>query len=83
MILVARRKERLTSLATELHEAFHVDVQPLPLDLANATEVKELAQGVKKHGAIDLLVNNAGFGIPGTFAEIPLERQLAMFRCMC
>ncbi len=78
LILVARRKERLTSLATELHQQFHVDAELLVADLAHLGDIEHIEQRIGELGALDLLVNNAGFGIPGTFVENPVERYLEM-----
>ncbi|HET8854075.1 MAG TPA: SDR family NAD(P)-dependent oxidoreductase [Ktedonobacteraceae bacterium] len=78
LVLVARRKERLTSLAAELHQQFHIDAEVLVADLARPSDVERIEQRIGELGDLDLLVNNAGFGTPGTFVEIPLERHLEM-----
>jgi short-subunit dehydrogenase len=78
LILVARRKERLTSLATDLHQQFHVDVEVLVADLSCPADIELIEQRIGALGALDMLVNNAGFGIPGTFVENPVERYLEM-----
>lgn len=78
LVVVARREDRLDALAAELASA-RVDVEVLPADLLTdeglATVERRLAAPEQP---VDLLVNNAGFGITGTFAESPLERDLAM-----
>jgi short-subunit dehydrogenase len=78
LILVARRKQRLTSLATELHQQFHVDIEVLVADLSCPADIEHIEQLIGALGALDMLVNNAGFGIPGTFVENPAERYLEM-----
>ncbi|MDQ3354456.1 MAG: SDR family oxidoreductase [Actinomycetota bacterium] len=78
LVVVARREDRLHALAAELASA-RIDVEVLPADLLTdeglATVERRLAAPEQP---VDLLVNNAGFGITGTFAESPLERDLAM-----
>jgi short-subunit dehydrogenase len=78
LVVVARREDRLHALAAELASA-RVDVEVLPADLLTddglATVERRLAS---PEGPVDLLINNAGFGTTGVFAESPLERDLAM-----
>jgi short-subunit dehydrogenase len=78
LVLVARRKERLRSLATELHQQFHVDVEVLVAELSCPGDMEHIEQRIGELGALDMLVNNTGFGIPGTFVENPVERYLEM-----
>ncbi len=78
LVLVARRKARLANLATELHQQFHVDVEVLVADLSRSGDIEHIEQRIGELGDLDLLVNNAGFGIPGTFVENPVERYLEM-----
>lgn len=64
-VLVARRQERLETLAAELAPA---DVRVLPCDLADAGAVAALVQQLlDEHGAVDVLVNCAGLGDIGLF----------------
>ncbi len=79
LFLVARREEKLQALAGELTKAGRVRVETMALDLETPTAAAALhdalgARGVKVH----TLVNNAGFGLRGKFATLPLERQIAM-----
>jgi len=69
LVLVARRKERLTSLATELHQQFHVDVEVLVADLSHPGDVEHIEQRIGELGALNILVNNA---VSGSLA--PLSR---------
>ena len=73
LILVARRKERLE----ELKESLKVDVQIIPLDLCSTFNCMKLYNKVKKT-KIDIVINNAGFGLFGEFTETKLERELDM-----
>ena len=74
LILVARRKERLEELKKELD---NVKVTIISLDLSKKENVFKLYDKVKKEN-IDFLINNAGFGLFGTFDETDLDRELEM-----
>lgn len=78
LVLVARRADRLAALAEELPTTVHV----LACDLGS--EAAGLAPQVDDLGVeIDLLVNNAGFGTHGPFAEIDEGRDAEMVRVNC
>lgn len=78
LVLVARRKERLQELAEELPTAAHA----IACDLGS--EAAKLPGKVEKLDVgIDLLVNNAGFGLRGRFADLDPERQSEMVRVNC
>jgi short-subunit dehydrogenase len=78
VILVARRAERLEQLASELPGPTHV----IPCDLAN--DAASLPGKVAELGLqVDVLVNNAGFGTHGRFAEIDPEREAEQVRLNC
>ena len=70
LVLVARRAERLESLAADLRQ-FGVKADIVPADLADAAARTELAG---RHSGIDILINNAGLGTYGPFAETEWER---------
>jgi short-subunit dehydrogenase len=79
LLLTARREDRLVALAEELRGAHGVRVEIVPADLAEPAAPQALADKAASLGLeIDLLVNNAGFGLRGAFAERPLDRQIAM-----
>ncbi len=68
MILTARRADRLEALATELRDAHGGKVTILPCDLANPDASEKLCADIEALGLhVDWLVNNAGYGVPGTF----------------
>ena len=78
LILVARRADRLEALADSLPVTSHVVVNDLGVDAA------KLKGQVEKLGVdVDLLVNNAGFGLRGSFTDLPVERQAEMVRVNC
>jgi uncharacterized protein len=78
VILVARRGDRLARLADALAGAAHVIECDLAKDAASL-QSKVQASGLE----IDVLVNNAGFGTYGRFAEIDAARQAEEVRVNC
>jgi uncharacterized protein len=79
LVLVARRRDRLEALAAELQAARKVAVHVIAADLAVAEEVERVVREVQAKGLeIEFLVNNAGLGNVGGFAESSLATQLVM-----
>ncbi|HEX2137764.1 MAG TPA: SDR family oxidoreductase [Microvirga sp.] len=77
--LVARREEKLQALAGEFAKAGRARVETMTLDLEDPAAPAALADALAARGiAVHTLVNNAGFGLRGKFATLPLERQIAM-----
>ncbi|MBS1963519.1 MAG: SDR family oxidoreductase [Bdellovibrionales bacterium] len=79
LILVARDRARLDAVAAELHQRFLVPVRVEVCDLADRAALEALISRLDaEHAVIDVLVNNAGVGIEGPFAEIdwPREREM-------
>ncbi|KAA0016764.1 SDR family NAD(P)-dependent oxidoreductase [Antrihabitans cavernicola] len=75
--LVARRRDRLDKLADELRSRNRINVETYPRDLGDAAQrkslVDQLRQSVRR---VSGLCNCAGFGTAGTFAELPVDREL-------
>ncbi len=80
LIVVARREDRLNALKEELEGRFGITVEPVVADLANEEAVAKVATGLRARNNIELLVNNAGFGVQGTFHQADLDKNLAMIR---
>ena len=79
LILVARRRDRLDALAGELREARKVTVHVIAADLAAPDEVERVVREAQALPTeVEFLVNNAGLGNVGPFAESQLDRQLVM-----
>ena len=79
LILVARKGIALETLAAELRKAHKIQAQVFTADLAQPDTPNRLLGELQSAGIkVDVLVNNAGFGAQGKFAELPLERQLDM-----
>jgi short-subunit dehydrogenase len=79
LVLAARRKGRLDSLARELGNA-----RAVAIDLSEAGAVRALTSDLEAAGEqVDLLVNNAGFGLRGRFADLDARRQREMIDLNC
>jgi uncharacterized protein len=79
--LVARREERLRSLATELSDRHGVEATALACDLVDPDDRDRLADEVHGTGrSVEVLVNNAGFGGRGRFVANDRDRMVGMVR---
>lgn len=77
LVLVARSEEKLNELASKLQEKYKIQVDVIVKDLTEPDAAGEVFDATKAKGlTIDLLINNAGFGDYGDFAERDGERQV-------
>jgi uncharacterized protein len=81
IVLVARSKERLEAIASELSSAHGVRVEVIASDLTDPAAPAAIFKECKQRGlTIDFLVNNAGFGSSGAFLEQTLGREIEMIQ---
>jgi short-subunit dehydrogenase len=80
LVLVARRDDRLRTLAAELTAAHGVAAEVITADLAAPGAAADVWRRASAGGAPDLLINNAGFGVFQKFGTIAIERELEMLR---
>jgi short-subunit dehydrogenase len=79
LVLAARRKDRLDALAAELGNARAVEV-----DLSEPGAATRLLADLEKVGEqVEILINNAGFGLRGRFVELDAEREREMIDLNC
>ncbi len=79
LILVARRADLLLQQQQEISSSYGVQVMTIPMDLSLPTAPQELYDEIKQAGkTVDVLINNAGFGLYGSFTSIPWERERNM-----
>ena len=79
LVLVARRSDRLNILSKEL-EKLGATVEPLVADLATEQGIQTIVKKITALPNLDLLINNAGFGVVGPFAKEPLSIQADLLR---
>jgi uncharacterized protein len=74
LVLVARSRDTLEATADQLRSDHGIDVEVLPCDLTDATARVAVEQRLRdRDRPVDLLVNNAGVGQLGAFAELDIE----------
>jgi short-subunit dehydrogenase len=76
LVLVARSGPKLADLAEQLRQQHGITVKTIPLDLGLPQASQSLFEETQRSGIhVHILVNNAGYGASGAFAEIPLEES--------
>lgn len=84
LILIARRADRLEALAGELRRDYGVTVTVVPADLTEAGAVAGIMAELDQQGlAVSHLINNAGFGLRGDFADLDGPSQARMIDLNC
>lgn len=81
LVLVARSEEKLKRLAEELGTKRNVRVRVIPSDLSRPEAPREIFDELEREGVrVDALVNNAGIGSWGLFAETDLTQELELLQ---
>ncbi|MFH0883347.1 MAG: SDR family oxidoreductase [bacterium] len=80
LILVARRKEKLDSLAADLGSLQTIRVEVHAADLATEKGIASVEKKIGGGVRVDLLINSAGFGTTGAFHEVDIEKQSTMMK---
>ena len=76
LVLVARNRARLTELAQRLEKEYRIRAEVFAADLTQPAEQISVEELVERDTELDMLVNNAGFGTLGRFADLPIEREI-------
>ncbi len=81
LVLVARRGELMSELAQELHTKHGTRCEIIVADLSDPAEPKRILDEIAAKGiSIELLVNNAGFGVVGEVENAKVDRLLQLIR---
>ncbi|WP_069814550.1 SDR family NAD(P)-dependent oxidoreductase [Streptomyces sp. TP-A0874] len=84
LVLVARGAARLRELAVDLHDRHGVEAEVLVADLSQESGITAVETRLAdRRNPVDLLVNNAGFGIRGRYLEVPMAEELTMLKVHC
>ncbi len=79
LVLVARRKENLEKIKKEIEEKTKANVEIVPMDLADVKSAEQLYEFIKKNNIqVKVLINNAGFGVYGSFIDADIARDEGM-----
>ena len=83
LVITARREERLTAVADRLRRQHASQVEVIAADLSAQDAPARLCDEIARRGlVVDVLVNNAGYGVPGTFTASTWTRQAALLQVM-
>jgi short-subunit dehydrogenase len=81
--LTARRGDRLEAIADEIALKYGVETLRIVADLADAEGPGQIIDHLTAHGReVDALVNNAGYGLPGAYADTRWSDQAAFLQVM-
>ncbi|MEU8246122.1 SDR family oxidoreductase [Nonomuraea sp. NPDC048916] len=81
LVLVARDETRLAESAGRLKLRYGASAQTLAADLATEEGLARVESRLRDE--VDLLVNNAGFGHPAAFPDVPIEDEVRMLKVHC
>jgi uncharacterized protein len=81
VVLVARSAPKLTQFADELQRQFSVSAKAVPLDLTAVAAPQFLFDQLQREGImVDVLVNNAGYGVLGEFLKVSVDESLGQIQ---
>jgi hypothetical protein len=81
VVLVARNKEKLEALANQAREMFGVSARVIVKDLTRPNSAEEIFRELERQEIeVDILINNAGYGLLGNFAYTSKEVELEMIQ---
>ncbi len=83
LLLIARRRELLESLARELELDYNISVEVMTADLSNESELRKVENHLLELENLEFMINNAGFGGNRVFPDIDTELETDMIKVHC
>ena len=83
LMIVARREEKLNSVAEKIRSKYGVEVEAVVADLANQDDLAEIERRVERFSTLRYLINNAGFGGNQQFPDVSVEVETRMVLTHC
>ena len=80
LLIIARRPALLQELKENLEKRYGIQVEPMVCDLSKPEELKQVEDRLEKEESLEILVNNAGFGLDTAFPDVDPDRNEAMIR---
>lgn len=81
IVVVARSQDKLEGLKKEIESEYGTSVRVLPKDLSDPKAPQEIFSELEKeHIEVDVLINNASFGVYGMFSDNDLQQELDMIQ---
>jgi short-subunit dehydrogenase len=80
LLIIARRPALLDELKADLETKYAVNVEPIPCDLSKPDELKQIEDRLEKEESLEILVNNAGFGLGDAFPNVDPDKEELMIR---
>lgn len=82
LVISARNTERLNHLAGEFHQKYGRDIEVITADLTTDQGI-DLVEQRLRNGDIDVLINNAGYGLNKSFTKSGIQDEVAVMRILC
>ena len=90
LVITARDTEKLQHIANEFHEKYGVSVEIISADLTTdnginliENKIKRLNENQNEDNGIDVLINNAGYGLNRSFTQSEVADEIAILRILC
>jgi len=80
LLVIARRPTLLEKLKADLESQYGIQVEPIVCDLSKPDELKSLEDRLENEESLEILVNNAGFGLTDAFPNVDPDKEEAMIR---
>ena len=83
LLLVDRREALLRELCNDLKNLYNISAEYIVAELTDLNDMNEIEERLKECENLQILINNAGFGLRGAFHEIGLDIQTGMLKVHC